>query len=276
MFQRILKTSRPRFWLYLAGPYLIGLAFLYRQPSFVFEWKYLFIFLFFLFPMNFLLYSVNDFFDQDTDANNPKKSVKESRFDSEYKSIIFLTQSISAVWALIILAWLLPTSVEKLVFVIFLLLSFFYSTPPVAFKRRPFLDSLSNVLYFLPGVLAVYHSPQLSIDVTIIIALTCWTTAMHLFSAIPDIEYDKKAGIRTTAVVLGRSTSLLMCFVLWFCFAGISTSYLLILFPTFIYPVIPFFLLKKKTVSIERVYWYFPYINAGLGFMFFLLAILYV
>ena len=35
--------------------------------------------------------------------------------------------------------------------------------------------------------------------------------AMHCYSAIPDIEPDKQAGLVTTAVYLGKQNSLLYC-----------------------------------------------------------------
>jgi 4-hydroxybenzoate polyprenyltransferase len=40
--------------------------------------------------------------------------------------------------------------------------------------------------------------------------------AWHTFSAIPDIEPDTKAGIATTATILGEQGTLLYCFGLWF------------------------------------------------------------
>ncbi|HEX6279355.1 MAG TPA: hypothetical protein VFZ49_05000, partial [Pyrinomonadaceae bacterium] len=73
----ILQVSRPRFWLYAFGPYLVGLAAaiatredLVRLDAFLFG-------LYFLFPANLLIYGINDIFDWETDRLNPKKSEYE-------------------------------------------------------------------------------------------------------------------------------------------------------------------------------------------------------
>ncbi|MCC7556409.1 MAG: prenyltransferase, partial [Methanoculleus marisnigri] len=100
---------------------------------------------------------------------------------------------------------------------------------------------------------------------------------MHLFSAIPDIGWDAAAGMTTTAVVLGRRRSLLLCLVFWsglaalvIWLAGFAPLSLLVL----IYPAVPLALLLRESLSIDRVYWYLPFVNTGLGGLVFLLATL--
>jgi 4-hydroxybenzoate polyprenyltransferase len=111
----------------------------------------------------------------------------------------------------------------------------------------------------------------------IVLATFCWAGAMHLFSAIPDIDADTKAKLNTTAIYLGRDYSLIACFLLWvvFAFIIIIESNINPLFEllTLIYPLIPLSLLIKPSLPISKIYWYFPWINNLLGFGLFVLLI---
>jgi 4-hydroxybenzoate polyprenyltransferase len=100
-----------------------------------------------------------------------------------------------------------------------------------------------------------------------------WTSAMHLFSAVPDIEADKRANVTTTAVLINVIPSLLLCFAFWLIFAII----LVFIVPwnppwsvlMFVYPAIPLYLLLRRSANIERIYWLFPYWNAIFGLILF-------
>lgn len=61
---------------------------------------------------------------------------------------------------------------------------------------------------------------------------------------------------------------LLAALVIWL--SGLHPLSLLVL----IYPAIPLALLVRESLSIDRVYWYLPYVNTGLGGLVFLLATL--
>jgi 4-hydroxybenzoate polyprenyltransferase len=82
----ILKLSRPRFWLYLGGTYLVGYAagittyHEFLRPTF---WVH---FLFFLIPANIFLYGINDYYDEDTDQFNTKKQTHEQLLVSQDKN----------------------------------------------------------------------------------------------------------------------------------------------------------------------------------------------
>jgi 4-hydroxybenzoate polyprenyltransferase len=138
------------------------------------------------------------------------------------------------------------------------------------FKAKPFIDFSSNILYALPGIFGYY---QISGDLPpflIFFALFLWTGAMHLFSAIPDIESDKQANVITTAVFIGRTLSLWICFLFWFIFIYIAViifgAFTPISYIAFLYPLMPLVLLFGKNLDIDRIYWFYPYINGLLGF----------
>ncbi len=269
---QIIKISRPKFWFYVVGPFLVGyvaggaVLLDFSAPVFVLS------FIYFLLPANFLVYGVNDLADQDTDALNEKKETKEGRFVSYAKNIFYVVLVFSLV-ATLGMFLVFPREVYGL-FALFIFTSVFYSLPPLRFKSIPFLDFISNILYVLPGfigfVLMRGNLPHWSF----ILSSIFWAFAMHLFSAIPDIKPDKEAGVTTTAVFLGYRWSLVLCFLFW----ALSFIFLLysitspVAYIFIIYPLIPVSVLLKPNMNITKIYWYYPYINIICGFILFLMA----
>lgn len=269
----ILKMSRPRFWLYLAGPFLVG----YTASAFSLDafsdWRFWVLLFYFLIPANILLYGVNDLADQDTDAFNAKKDDKEGRLVDYQRRFVYTALALSGMFSLSMF-FILP-SYTWFLFGLFLLLSLGYSLPPTRLKAKPFVDFLSNILYVLPGFIGFMFDQDVQPSVWISLAASFWAFAMHLFSAIPDIEPDKKAGLLTTAVFLGFKKSLFMTFFFWtasFLCALYSGALGGAVYAFIVYPVLPLILLLRKNIDIERVYWVYPFINAVLGFLLFLIA----
>lgn len=263
----LLKVSRWRFWLYLAGTYLIGFTIGVRDLNLLPSGWFWLHFAYFTLPANLLLYGVNDLFDTDTDAANPKKTVREHLLASAERP--FLVRAVSIAFLLnAALAAFQKTSEDRWMLALFVALSVFYSAPPVRFKARPFLDSLSNVLYAVPGFLGFQHASGQAVPWQAVAVACLWTSAMHLFSAIPDIGADRKAGLNTTATVMGHRASLVLCAVLWLVFAAIVMS--LVAFRPYgavllVYPAIALALLFKADTMTGRVYWFFPLVNALVG-----------
>jgi 4-hydroxybenzoate polyprenyltransferase len=218
-----------------------------------------------------LLYGINDYYDSETDEANPKKDLKEFRFRAQDKTQL---QRILLTVLLLSLSYmlLLQSFTEKLIFTAFLLLSYLYSAPPIRFKAIPVLDFASNILYLLPGVLGYYQITQTLPSLLIFISGFLHTSAMHLFSAIPDLNFDMKANIKTTAVVLGKHRALQLCLILWSAFT-VTALYLTEFHPlsalAFLFPAIPLLLLINPKLNIDKIYWYLPYFNTILGGLLF-------
>jgi lycopene elongase/hydratase (dihydrobisanhydrobacterioruberin-forming) len=277
MLKILFKISRPRFWLYLAGPFLIGAAATNSMLIFKDPWFYI-LFLYFLIFANIYLYGINDYFDNDTDKYNIKKESKESRLDSISSRKIVLYYILFFILISNLILWLLPNTQSQLFLIIFLFLATFYSAPPLRFKKRTIVDSLSNVLYIIPALVSFnLIFTKFGVDWLIIVSAWSWAAAMHLFSAIPDIEPDKKAGLKTTAILFKEKGSLWLCFLLWLLFSLIiilKGQLFPLSFLFLIYPLIPFYLVIKK-IPAEKVYWYFPYITGILGFLSFWYLIIF-
>ncbi|MCM2465181.1 prenyltransferase [Methanoculleus sp. CWC-02] len=269
------RVSRFRFWIYTGGTYVVGYALGMDSWTAFFNPAYILFLLYFFLPANLLIYGVNDWWDQETDRFNPKKDVKEYRISEADGRDLLLLLGLAGAVSLALLAAL--DTVGKALLLSFLFLSYFYSAPPLRFKEVPVLDFSSNMLYVVPGILGYYIASGTLPPLALVIAGYLHVAAMHLFSAIPDISFDAAAGMTTTAVLLQERRSLLLCLVFWsglavlvIRLADFNPVSLLVL----VYPAVPLALLLRESLSIDRVYWYLPYVNTGLGGLVFLLATL--
>ncbi|MBV0925046.1 prenyltransferase [Halomicroarcula limicola] len=266
----LLRLSRPRFWLYQGGPVVVAVTYAAAGPGELFSPLAVALFLYFTLPANVFLYGVNDVFDRDVDEHNPKKD--EGR-EVSYRgdSVVLGTIVGSGLLAAAFLPWL-PT-LGVLALLAWAFLSVEYSAPPLRFKTTPFLDSLSNGLYILPGVVAYAAVAGVAPPVSAVAGAWLWTMGMHTFSAIPDIEPDREAGIRTTATYLGASRTYYYCAACWLAAAAAfalthwAFGALLLVYPVLVFGVL------AAGVDVEAAYWWYPAVNTLVGMAFTLLGL---
>ncbi|UPV99426.1 prenyltransferase [Halorussus gelatinilyticus] len=275
----LLTLSRPRFWFYLAGPVLVGVAYGASAVSELFAPAAVALFAYFLVPANVYLYGVNDAFDADIDVENPKKTGEQAR-EARFRG----GGAVAAVVAACGLAGLAlagafaagalalypnppaGATVGPAAWVVaFLALGYAYSAPPFRLKTVPPLDSVSNGLYVLPGAAAFVAVAGHQPPALAVVGGWLWAMAMHTFSAIPDIEPDRRAGIRTTATVLGERRTLAYCGAVWLLAAGAfglldwRGGALLLVYPLLAAGV------AATDVAVSRAYWWFPAVNGLVG-----------
>jgi 4-hydroxybenzoate polyprenyltransferase len=260
----LLKTSRPRFWLYLAGPVAVGVVYGAADTGDLVTPATLSLFAYFLVPANVLLYGVNDVFDADVDETNPKKDAREVRYDGDR----LVPGAVVLSGAVVVAPLALTPRLAWPWIVGFLVLGVAYSAPPLRLKTRPPLDSVSNGLYVLPGAAAYAavaggHPPALAVG-----GGWLWTMAMHTFSAIPDIDFDRRAGIETTATRLGERWTYVYCGACWtlaavaFGALDVRLGLLLGLYPVAVA------LVARSPVDVSRAYWWYPAVNTVVGALF--------
>ncbi|SEL90471.1 prenyltransferase [Haloferax larsenii] len=259
----LLVLSRPRFWLYLAGPVLVGAAAAATTLSDLYDPAVVVLFAYFLVPANVFLYGVNDIFDADIDEANPKKDDREARWhdDPVNTAVVVGSGVLGAVVITLVPALAWPWIAAHF------FLAVEYSAPPFRFKTTPFLDSVSNGLYILPGVAAYAAVAGVNPPALAVAGAWLWTMAMHTFSAIPDIAPDREAGIRTTATVLGEGRTYAYCAVVWtlaavsFATVDVRLGGLLAIYPVFVLGV------AASNVDVARAYWWFPILNTVVGML---------
>jgi 4-hydroxybenzoate polyprenyltransferase len=221
VFSRLFYISRPVLWINTVGPAVVGIW----LSGYLWRWEALPILLWLTLPFNLLIYGTNDIFDQETDAKNPRKGTLEGAR--------ILPREVRPIWAAVILTnipfliyflFALPVS-ATLWMMLYAVLFVGYSAPPLRFKARPFLDSLSNAAYAFP---LVFVPLALSDEVVwpAAVGLMVWSAAKHTFDAVQDILEDRRAGIETTAVRLGARGVVLWSGLWWalatVCFALVN------------------------------------------------------
>lgn len=264
---QLFAISRPRFWIYLVGPYALGtIAGTPDTGALAGAWT-LFWLVGFTLPFNLFIYGVNDVADHDTDALNPKKQGYERGLARKEHHAVLLLIGLTCLPWLVAAFWLGMLPLAFLL--VFLVLGAGYSLPPLRFKARPFLDSLSNVLYAVPGFFAYALSSEGNAPSgAVLVACTAWCAAMHAYSAIPDIASDRAARIATIATTLGKQGTTIFCAALWL-LAGTLTYPLLgpgVLLGALVYLGMCLGYLRATTHE-QLMGWYrtFPLVNTTIG-----------
>ena len=208
-------------WINTVGPATVGMW----LAGDLWRWEALPVLLWLTLPFNLLIYGVNDVFDQETDAKNPRKGTLEGARISpgEVRPIAWGVVVLNAPFLLLFVPTL-PAG-ATLWMALYALVFVGYSAPPARFKARPYLDSLSNAAYAFPLVfvpLALGEAPLWPAAV----GLMAWSAAKHTFDAAQDVDEDQKVGISTTAVRLGVRGVVLWSAAWWtvatVCFALVS------------------------------------------------------
>ncbi len=202
----LLKVARPGFWPTTLWFYLLPFAGrdMFSTPAFWLGVVYV------GFPLGLLLYGWNDLGDAQTDAANPRKDswLFGARPDAQMRR--WLPLAIAGVQAPFILLFVAIAGPKMLLwFAAVLLTNATYNQ--LGWKRLPLLDILNQAAYVLVFVLASWlcHVPQLNAPAMIFSGL--FAMISHLFGQLMDIEPDRAAGRRSTAVVIGaRPTKLLL------------------------------------------------------------------
>lgn len=270
---RLFKISRPRFWPYVLGPYAIGAL----AAGTISNWPLvLLVGLYFTLPANLLIYGVNDIFDYETDKHNPKKSSYEELVTPKDQKKLWRWIGIMNAPFLFLLPFIGIQALWGVAW--FLFFSYFYSAPPIRAKVRPLIDSLFNVLYVFPAVVGYGLVSGQFPSVQIFIAAMLWCMAMHAYSAVPDIEADKKAKIATIATKLGRQGTLSFCLLCYLLSAILSWSvlgYFSILAGVLYVGLMVVSLSTENRGQIFKLYTYFPIINivVGAGLFFWVLLV---
>jgi 4-hydroxybenzoate polyprenyltransferase len=271
-FKEVIKVSRPRFWLYEAATFgLVGTVGALQGISFFSDWRYWVFALYFLIPANILIYGINDIFDYETDKLNPKKG------DDAYEALVPPERQ-RALWR-----WIIWTNIPFFFFIIFfslstpLLISFFafvffasfYSALPIRAKAKPVIDSLFSAGHYIAtGVFGYYLAGGVTFPTVGVIAGMCWAVAMHAFSAVPDIQADKGAGLKTIAIMIGQSRTIALCWFLYV-FAAYLVKDIIPVASIIGAVTFSYFMWRSQKAKTPEVlfklYTYFPLINTIIG-----------
>lgn len=273
--KRLINISRPRFWIYVLGTFMVGVIAAGDPRLLDLETLIILcvLFCFFSYPANLMIYGVNDIYDYETDKHNPKKNEYEELVEPKDQKKLWWNIALWVVPFFVILFWL--NWQTSAVFLIFNFTSIYYSAIPIRAKANPPLDIIfSSIIYISPAVVGFFATGNMNISWLGVIGGLLWAMAMQTYSAVPDITADTKGGIRTLATVLGQNKALWFCFVAYLSATMIGYFhlgiipillgfvYLGMVFYTIINPVQSFWLYKK-----------FPLVNTAFGMILFFLLV---
>lgn len=154
------------------------------------------------------VYILNQIADRETDRINQKLFLLSLGIIP--LSFAYLEMGILFACALLLSFFIFQFSFFSGFVLLSLLVGILYSFPPLKLKGRPFMDLLSNsigfgFINFSTGWLTIAPFSHATVFHSIPYVLS--VGAVFLYTTLPDIEGDEKAGDRTTGVLLGRRKS---------------------------------------------------------------------
>lgn len=225
---KIIRTSRPLYWLVHSSLFITGAVasgrFSYTDKRFVLAALLLTL------PFSLFVYAINDYYDRESDRNNPRKGgAFGERHDEEsarrLRAYGFFGLCVTlAGFALLDIRLFVPVLSLSAVL-------YYYSTPPVRLKSVPALDALSGGgVYTL--ALAIFGfllfdgklEPSLYAIPTSFSAAFVLGVVFHLMAAAVDEVPDREQGTLTSAVYFGAPSVILFCALLLAVSAAVSRS----------------------------------------------------
>ena len=194
----------PGFWLTAGWFYLfpLGRSHLWQTPHF---WFGLF---FVMFPFGLFIYGWNDLMDAEVDRLNPRKGsflFGPKATDEELRKLPWMIACVH-----LPLLCYLGLAIDSRFFWWYLILTAataIYNYPRVGFKNWPVLDVLNQAGYLLVFTFSswINHTPSLHWKTMAFGVM--FAMHSHLLGQIMDLEPDRQAGRRSTAVCFGRMTT---------------------------------------------------------------------
>ena len=199
---RLLRQSRPLFWFYTGGIFLLGalggaVAAHARIPwesgVFIAAWAW------FALGENFFGVFLNDYCDREADRLNPRKTL---RWDEALAAWAWALAALS-VAAFIAVAYAAGSPVLWVYGGVFFIGNVLYDVPPARLKTRPPFDLLIGASCALPPLFAGYS--MVSGEWPPLWAVVVGVGVLALFDFIDklfDAQADAAAGLTTTATAL--------------------------------------------------------------------------
>lgn len=209
-----LKISRPGLWFPTIWIYLVP----FSLESHFWESTLFWIgFLFVTFPLNYLVYGLNDYNDQKADELNERKG----NFIFGAKSSLSQLSSVPKKVTLIILPFMVYFTIIKgckmfLLLLFMIVINIIYNFKPFRIKERPPFEICIQIGYVFTAFFSVLLNDLNQLPWQTVLYLTLFAFQAHIAGEIMDIEPDIAAGKKTTGTLIGRKkTKLLMLFLLF-------------------------------------------------------------
>jgi len=253
-----LKISRPGLWFPTIWIYLVPFS---NQVAYL-NSPIFWIGLFFVgFPLNFLVYGLNDLNDIEADAVNIRKGNYLFGAKAKKKQLKTILQRITIVVLPFFILFVYLKGLQMLLLLLLMVLvNIIYNFKPFRIKERPPFEILIQIAYVLTAVFCVKLNGLAMLPWQTLCYLSLFAFQAHIAGEIMDIEPDREARKLTTAVLLGRKKSkflmiillILESFLLWFWFKDWVLASFLMLFSFWLLLDV-FFVFKGKPYSKKQM-----------------------
>lgn len=209
-------------------------------------------------------FGINNYYDTEEDLaeNDPKKN--PIAFDNLSRNIALGFLMLLILTGISLVVIISSNNMHIIIeYALLLFLAWGYSARPIRFKSRPFLDVFSHGLFFGNLIyiysyhfLFPYIDPLSVLKDPLIYMIFLYSISLELRNEIEDFDFDKSAGVKTTAVLIGKEGAkylvLAVLFIHWsiptiFSFLMKKNPLTLLFSPTMFFMVaISYFLLNNK------------------------------
>lgn len=258
-----IKISRPGLWFPTVWIYLVPFS---GQDAFWKTFPFWVGLLFVTFPLNYLVYGLNDYNDVNADAVNKRKGNFLFGANATKEQLQGLLKNIALVVFPFVL-WFTYVSgfLMFLLLVFMVLINLVYNFKPFRIKERPPFEIFIQVGYVTTALFSIQLNSLPELPWQTLVYLALFAFQAHIAGEIMDIEPDILAGKKTTAGILGRKKSkilmtgivLLEAFLVWFWFHDIVLALFLGFFAFWLLlDVLVLFRDKPYTLSQMKLFGY--------------------
>jgi len=202
-----------------------------------------------------LVYLVNNLYDIDTDSINPRKKDKNTLTWNVRLRDVVKKVSVALTFIGTLLSYLMLSLKGFINYTTMMALGIMYSARPVRLKERVGLDLLSHAFFFGIQPFLLISIERVIFTLTLLkllLAIAAYSMFLQIRNHLEDIEYDRKAGVRTTAVYLGERKSYLLSLIFSIVFLALSILILLDICNSYSYLIVAPLALPLALTSIER------------------------
>ncbi|MDX1782995.1 MAG: UbiA family prenyltransferase [Aequorivita vladivostokensis] len=170
------------------------------------------------FPLNFLVYGLNDFTDGKADSLNPRKGNYLFGAKLSKEELTNVPWHICSVMVPFLAYFAYVGGGELFILLLFMIvINIIYNYKPFRLKERPPFEILIQVGYVFTALFSIQLNNLEMLPWQTMLYLTLFAFQAHIAGEIMDIEPDKLVGKKTTAVLIGRKNAkFLMLFLLLF------------------------------------------------------------
>lgn len=213
------------------------------------------------FPLNYLVYGLNDYNDVQADELNERKG--NFLFGAQFskKQLSNIPKNVAFIITPFILFFTYWSGYKMfLLLLLMVLINILYNFKPFRIKERPPFEICIQMGYVFTAFFSVQLNGLEMIPWQTVLYLTLFAFQAHIAGEIMDIEPDLKANKKTTATLIGRKkTKFLMAllllsetYILYFWFNDVVLAGFLLLFLLWLL-IDVFILFKEKPYSLFQM-----------------------